>query len=580
MSGAPGMNLDVNRQQSVFLVTGASGFIGRHLCQYLVDRGHKVRAVSRRDDSYLRRLNVEVRRGDLLEPGEWCDLVDGVTHVIHCAGDPTFGDGPHYQKSNVEVTSRLIEVVRRRATGIRRFVFVSTIGAVDRLPSDRCADPLTEESPLAPVSDYGRSKKEAEDIVQRSELPFCIVRPTMVLGSDMRINSHFSVFARHALRGSLLSRVAWSGRFSVVHVDDLAAALCLCATDANAQKQTYFCSSGTVSVKECFDLARPEVWRVPVGWTAPLLRPFIRWLPFSIKAMLLPALTASDKRLRELGWTPRYSSQQAMVEVVNRERLRFDSLVDPGGQTVITGAASGLGRALTVLLAPRRRNLLLIDKDRLGLETLSRNYPNCRFLVADLSKEEDIHRLQLEKYWQELSIIEMYACAGMGTRGQVLEASVDKQADVFKVNVLGRFYLARVAIEAMVRAQFGRVVFISSSAAFQPLPYMAAYAASNAAVLLLGEAWSAELASSGVQLMTVCPGGMKTNFQRAAGVKEIDGEILMAPEAVANAILRGLSAGRMTLIVSPRALAMSVLARLLPRRVSVWLWKGLMEKMR
>lgn len=81
-------------------------------------------------------------------------------------------------------------------------------------------------------------------------------------------------------------------------------------------------------------------------------------------------------------------------------------------------------------------------------------------------------------------------------------------------------------------------------------------------------------------MMTVCPGGMQTNFQRSAGVREIEGERLMTPEEVADRIVSGLEKSRMTLIVSFRSLAMSMLARVLPRKISVRLWLRLMEKMR
>jgi short-subunit dehydrogenase len=109
---------------------------------------------------------------------------------------------------------------------------------------------------------------------------------------------------------------------------------------------------------------------------------------------------------------------------------------------------------------------------------------------------------------------------------------------------------------------------------------MATYAATNSALLSLGEAWAAELSGDSVQIMTVCPGGMKTNFQKSSGVKEIDGERLMTPESVVLKIMSGLRKRQSTLIVSFRSLAMSLLARCLPRSLTVKLWFRLMGKMR
>jgi short-subunit dehydrogenase len=311
-----------------------------------------------------------------------------------------------------------------------------------------------------------------------------------------------------------------------------------------------------------------------------LLRPFVRWLPFSLKAMLFPALTASDARLREIGWRPRHTARSALAEVIDRERARLDPRLSPGGQTVVTGAASGLGRAIATYLGPRRERMLLIDKDKDGLAQLAAGLQNSICVAVDLGDDVAVDAMLESPEWNAFPITELYACAGIGLRGRTQDIPTASHRRMFSINVLARIALARHAIDSMQRRHFGRVVLISSSSAFQPLPYMATYAATNSALLSLGEAWGAEVASDGVHLMTVCPGGMKTNFQRSGGVKEVEGEKLMAPENVAAEIFSGLRKEKRTLIVSLRSYAMSLLARLLPRRASVALWARLMEQMR
>ena len=128
--------------------------------------------------------------------------------------------------------------------------------------------------------------------------------------------------------------------------------------------------------------------------------------------------------------------------------------------------------------------------------------------------------------------------------------------------------------------RFGRVVIVSSSSAFQPLPYMSTYAATNAALLSLGESFAEEELSNNIDVLTVCPGGMRTNFQKAGGVKEIEGEKLMDPKIVAEKILDGLKDKNRLLIVSVRSIAMSILARLLPRLISNRLWGFLTKNLR
>ncbi len=567
-------------QKEVYFVTGAAGFVGRHVCQRLRGKNLEVRALVRRPDPWLTRLGVKVHVGDLNDCGTWASVLDGVSYVIHCAGDPTFGNGPQYFAANVDLTKNLLAALQENANSLLRLVFISTIGVVDRRRTDSCARPIDESSRLVPSSDYGRSKLEAEELVRASGFSFSVVRPAMVIGNDMRHNSHFAVFARHAINGSLFGRIRWPGRLSVVDVDDLAEAIILCATHPQADGETFLCGGEPVSIGEFFEFCRPNVLRVPLKWASGLARMFGVVIPFAIKILVLPALVANDSALRRLGWKPRPEWREAMAELVARERARLDPQADPGGQTVVTGAASGLGLALIELLADKRKQLLLIDKDADGLEDIRKRYQNCRVLEADLTDEAGLSAIAGSAQWQQYTITELFACAGVGIRGNVSDLPLSRQLDVFKVNLLARLGLAYEAIQGMMRHHLGRVVFISSSSAFQALPCMSVYSASNAGILFLGEGWAAEVEDRGVHILTVCPGGMQTAFQQTAGVKELAGEKLMAPHTVAKSILQALSSNKFSLIVSFRAVAMSLLARVLPRSVSVRLWKNLMTKMR
>ena len=562
-----------------YLVTGASGFVGRRLCQSLRAKGHRVLGLTRRPDANLTAMGVEVICGDLGQAGAWQDAVTGADFVIHCAANASFGSSTADAAINITGTRLLLDAVRRPGAAVQRLVFVSTIGAVDRAPGDACAQRLDESSPLAPKSNYGRAKREAEQLVRDSGLPFTIVRPAMVVGDDMRIDSHFSAFIRMALRPSLLARFAWPGEFSVVQVDDVVAALELGAVHPEAAGRTFFCAGTPLSIRAAFDLARPAT-RLPMGWAATLARIFPRLTPFKLKALLLPALVADDSPLRRLGWQPSQSPSTALHDVIIRERARLDPEQDPGGQTVITGAASGLGRALLERLGPSRQHLLLVDRDRAALEEAGKLFPQARLAVVDLADDKALAQLISDEAWLNPPVREIYACAGIGLRGPMLDSPAAKHVALFKVNVLARLVLAHAALPGMIRARFGRIIFISSSSAFQPLPYLASYSASCAAVLLLGEAWAAELAGTGVQTLQVCPGGMQTNFHRTAGVRVIAAEKLMTPEEAADRIMRALARKRVTIIISIRAIGMSLVARLLPRAVSVALWKRLMEMLR
>ncbi|MDO9236547.1 MAG: SDR family NAD(P)-dependent oxidoreductase [Aquabacterium sp.] len=561
-------------------VSGAAGFVGRQVCRHLVSQGYLVHVVIRRYDIYLNKIGVKVWIGDLWNGDVLESAMSGIDYVIHCAGDATFGNGAHYRRANLDLTAHLIDKVKNIAPDIRRFTFVSTIGAVDRQPGDNCAEPLNERSLAKPTSDYGRSKLEAEGLLRNSGLNYSIVRPAMVVGADMRSDSHFAVFCREALTRSPLSRIAWPGHFSVVHVDDLARALLLVSIHKEAQGETYFCAGESISICECFKQSQPNVKRIPLDFVLKLIGPIMAWFPFSLKAMLSGALVASDSKLRSLGWAPSHTARSALSEVITREAARIDPRVNPGGQTVITGAASGLGRALVDLLAPLRSDLLLVDCDGDGLAAIANRYPHCRTAIVDLSSESELTGLTQGAQWNKYPITELYACAGIGLKGYMQDISYTLHKKMFSVNVLARLFLAQNAVETMRNQHFGRVVIISSSSAFQPLPSMATYAATNSALLSLGEAWSHEVRKQGVHIMTVCPGGMQTNFQMNNGVKINKGEKLMPPTDVANQILIGLNSRKTVSIISLRSFAMSMLARILTRNMSLKLWGNLMGKLR
>lgn len=568
------------KNAKIYLVTGAAGFIGRHVCRRLIDSGYNVRALVRRPYTELSQSGVKLWIGDLWDEDVLREALSDVNVVIHCAGNARFGNGTHYHHENVELTKHLTQAVRQHALTDARFVYISTIGAIDRAKIDRCEMPLTEDSAAFPTSDYGKSKLQAEQVVKQSMLPFVIIRPTMVVGDDMRFDSHFAVFARQALSGSLVARLSWPGRFSVIHIDDLASAILKVAAHPSAINHTYFCAGETVSIMDFFRKCNSEKIRISLSLISRAARPLAGWMPFALKAMLFPALTASDEKLRALGWMPRYSAMSALEEVINREKSRLDPDISPGGQSVITGAASGLGRALAIYLSPRRDHLFLIDKNGPALEELAGSLGNCTISVLDLSDEEQVDALLNSSKWHARSVTELYACAGVGFRGCIQNISIDNHRKMFAINVLARIALAKKAISSMQRRYFGRVVLISSSSAFQPLPYMATYAATNSALLSIGESWGAELGNNGIQILTVCPGGMQTNFQKSGGVKVIEGEKLMMPDEVVARIFKGLFRQKKTLIVSLRSFSMSILARCLPRMLLVGLWFRLMEKMR
>lgn len=203
------------------LVTGASGFVGRHLVQTLVEHGQQVRALSRTPLVDVRRAGAEGLSADVNDEAALVAAMAGVATVYHAAGVvPARGSAAMWE-TNVGGTCK-VALASVRA-GVRRLVLVSSVAAY-RPPLD---DVVSESAPTGGANLYGRSKTEAEAgalRICRHALELVIVRPCQVYGPG-----DTSGYTRRLLRLAalpLLPIVGWSGRaFSLIHVRDVVAAL-------------------------------------------------------------------------------------------------------------------------------------------------------------------------------------------------------------------------------------------------------------------------------------------------------------------------------------------------------------------
>jgi nucleoside-diphosphate-sugar epimerase len=572
------------------VVTGASGFIGQEVVRHLLKEGlagAPVRVVAIvRDPSKLAadiRGDVECHTLDLAQASaESIAAACGVRAVVfHLAANASVQSGEAGYQNNIRATERLIAALRIQPP--QRLVFVSSIGAVDRLPADPCTSPLDDDAPPNPLTRYGAGKLAGERLVMASGLPFTIVRPTWVYGPAMRADSHLAVLLAMVRRGGIASRINFPGRVSVIHVRDLARGLALAAAQPAALGATMFASDGTPrALGEIFHLMGEVTGhpsgsvRVP-GPVVALARTFRRFLPFAAQNLCSDLLCASNARLESIGFHPSTPFRTGITELARATG------VSNTATWLVTGGASGIGRALCVQLFARGASVIAVDRDASGLAALSAECPGIETITADLSLDAGraIVRGRIEDESRQLDGI--VNCAGIGARGAVGTVAINAERRLLDVNVVTLAEFTTTALRRFATAASGgMVVNVASSAALQPLPYMAAYAASKAFVLNYSEAAAAEYAATpNVRLVTICPGGTDTAFQGSAGVKRVQGERLMAPHEVARLITRAIDANRSaTILVGTRTVAMALMARVLPRTMLVRLWGRLMGALR
>ena len=224
------------------LVTGGTGFVGRHLVRALLRRDHIVRVLGR-DPASCRELEaegVEVMRGDLRDAPVVVSACDGIDAVFHVGAlSAPWGRRADFHAINVEGTGHVLAGCR--AHGVRRLIHFSSPSVVF---SGRDIVDATEEAPYPRrfLCDYSWSKKLAEDLVRASDVPAVIVRPKAVFGPGDA--SLLPRLVNRARAGRLPQIGAGDNLIDLTFVDNVVEALLLALTAETAIGRTYTITNG------------------------------------------------------------------------------------------------------------------------------------------------------------------------------------------------------------------------------------------------------------------------------------------------------------------------------------------------
>jgi len=218
------------------LVTGATGFIGSHLCEELIRRGYQVTCLVREksDLKWIENIDLKLVIGDCTSIDSLFDAINGVDYIFHLAGLTKACSRDDFFCANTTGTENLIKAVAEKNPKVKRFVYLSSLAAAG--PSIN-GSPLKEDAEPHPVSSYGKSKLEGERTVLRykDRVPITILRPSAVYGPR---DKDFFMFFKMLKKG--VSPYWGKCYYSLIYVDDLLQGIILAAENKKAEGELYF----------------------------------------------------------------------------------------------------------------------------------------------------------------------------------------------------------------------------------------------------------------------------------------------------------------------------------------------------
>jgi short-subunit dehydrogenase len=242
---------------------------------------------------------------------------------------------------------------------------------------------------------------------------------------------------------------------------------------------------------------------------------------------------------------------------------------------LVTGASSGIGAEFARQLAARGMHLVLTARREPLLKQLAEDLHRAHgtkteIILADLSKPEEPARLLGEVGRRGVTLELLVNNAGFGVVAEIEKTDMGRVLEMIRVNISALTELTYRALPGMLERGHGGIINVASVAAFQPVGYMGAYAASKAYVLHFSESLWAETRERGVTVTALCPGTTRTEFFDVSGaVGWLEKHSAQDVKPVVRAGLKALEKRRQYVISSWKSYILSLLVRLATRATAV-----------
>lgn len=243
--------------------------------------------------------------------------------------------------------------------------------------------------------------------------------------------------------------------------------------------------------------------------------------------------------------------------------------------SLITGASKGIGNAIAYELAAQGKNLILVARSENLLKSLSQELSakniDVKYLATDLL-DEDAAKLLFD--WieiQKLTVDTLVNNAGMGYWGKFADGDIQKHLEVMHLNMDAMVTMAYEFLKRTDGSHRRYILNTVSTAAFQPIPYMAIYAASKAFMLSFSRALRYEVKPLNVYVTALCPGATESEFSANAGIFALEknySKFFMTSESVAKAGINGLWKNKSVVIPGLMNQVSSMAAKFSPQDIA------------
>ena len=234
-------------------------------------------------------------------------------------------------------------------------------------------------------------------------------------------------------------------------------------------------------------------------------------------------------------------------------------------RALVTGASSGLGEEFARQLAERGYDLVIVARRKDRLQKLAAELGgNVEVLEADLTQPAGVDAVSSRLAMGDIDLL--VNNAGFGTNGVFADLPVERELQEIDLNVRALTQLCHAALGPMRAKRSGTIINVGSTASYQPIPFMATYAATKAYVLYLSEALHEEAKADGVTVTCLCPGFTRTEFHEQAGVTASSMMVRYATaESVVEAALKAAKSGSAIALTGTMNKVTANLARVSPR---------------